>query len=361
MALRIPAKRLLVRCPNWVGDAVMSMPTLRCLRRNYPSAEITLLLRPYVRPVYEHAPYVDDVVEIEGSIRTVRRLRKRKFDLAVLLVHSFHSAMLVRAIGARRRVGYSRGDQGLLLSDPLSYERKGLKWALIPKVDLYAHITEYLGCKGWQDKRQELFHSWAERKTMQGLLKRKGADPARPLICLCPGAAYGASKYWVSDRFAEVADALCDRLNAHCVVIASPDEFAAVEEIRAAMVNPLLSFEEGEMDLGLLKPLVAASSLMVTTDTGPRHYAVALDVPVAVLMGPTDPRKTDSDYDKTVILRQEVPCGPCYKRECPKDHRCMEQITAQDVLGACDSLLERTPAQPWGDKIAALDEANGEY
>jgi len=337
----IRAERILVRGPNWVGDAVMATPFLRCLRRNYPEARITLLVRPYVRQVFQHNPSFDEMAVLANVVSTVRRLRPRGFDLAVLMVHSFHGALLARLVGARRRVGYTRGDQALLLTDPLLAPRDGLKWALVPKLELYAGLARHLGCQGWEDQRQELFFSRSERLTVEGLLRAKGVEPDRPLVAICPGAGYGTSKYWYSERFAAVADALARRHGAVCYATAAPGESAVVEEIAAAMRAPLVRFAEDEMDLGLLKPLVAATSLMIATDSGPRHYAVAFDVPVVVLMGPTDPRKTASGYERTLILRQDVACGPCYRRVCPTDHRCMERITIEQVLAAADALMGR--------------------
>ena len=353
MSLRYPAETVLVRCPNWVGDAVMATPTLRCLRRNYPQARVTLLVRPYVRQVYEDGPWFDEIAEWRGFLSCFRALRGRKFDLAVLLVHSFDSALLTRVIGAARRVGYTRGDQGFLLTDAIPWPRENGKRLRVPKVDLYAGLTDYLGCEGCADKRQELFYNASQTAAIAETLRRKGAAPDQPLVTIVPGAAFGPSKHWLPRNFAAVADALAEKLHASVAAIASPEEADIVQAIRSLMKSPLISFDEGEMDLGLLKPLVAASSLMVTTDTGPRHYAAAFNVPVVVLMGPTDPRNTASDYARTIILRHDLECAPCHKGKCPKDHKCMELITVDEVLGACDDLLKRgsRPASParWRD------------
>lgn len=365
MGLKYPADTLLIRCPNWVGDAVMTTPTLRCLRRNYPQARITLLVRRYVRQVYEDGPWFDEILEWRGFLSCYRALRGRKFDLAVLLVHSFDSALLARLIGAAHRVGYTRGDQGFLLSDPMPWPRENRKrrtpgFARVPKVDLYAGITDYLGCEGCADRRQELFYNPSQAGIVAETLRRKGAAPDKPLVTIVPGAAFGASKHWSSENFAAVGDALAEKLGASVAVIASPHETDIVKAICASMTSPLISFDEGEMDLSLLKPLVASSSLMVTTDTGPRHYAVAFNVPVVVLMGPTDPKNTDSDYSRTTILRHDLECAPCHRRKCPKDHKCMALITVDEVLAACDDLLGRFgPAASWEARLTTDDRRMG--
>jgi ADP-heptose:LPS heptosyltransferase len=102
---------------------------------------------------------------------------------------------------------------------------------------------------------------------------------------------------------------------------------------------PIINTANDHIDLELLKPLIKRCNLLVTNDTGPRHYAVALDVPVVVIMGPTDPRYTSANLDKTVVIRTEVECSPCHKKICPTDHRCMTQITPWMVFEAGGKLL----------------------
>jgi heptosyltransferase-2 len=102
-----------------------------------------------------------------------------------------------------------------------------------------------------------------------------------------------------------------------------------------------LTFREGEVPFGALKAIVRRCALMICNDTGPRHVAIAYNVPTVVLMGPTDPRVTHSSYPKALILRQDVPCGPCYLRQCPTDHRCMKMITPEMVIDAAKELLGR--------------------
>ena len=97
------------------------------------------------------------------------------------------------------------------------------------------------------------------------------------------------------------------------------------------------------VNLELLKPLIQRCQLLVTNDTGPRHYAVAFDIPVVVIMGPTDPRYTNANLEKTIVLRRETECSPCHLKECTLDHRCMTEITPELVLQAGKQLLqERT-------------------
>ena len=339
-----------MRCPNWVGDAVMATPAIRCIRRNYPSAEITLLLRPYVRDIYGSMPWVDHIIELDdggnrnifGFVQTGFLLRRRKFDLVILLTHSFSSALLARLSGAPVRIGYTRGDTGLLLTQPIPWPRDEQGRRIpVPKVELYMSICARIGCEATDDARQALFYSDEEYGTALSLLRARGADIDRPLVGLVPGAAFGSSKYWDSRAFARVADALTEKYSCDVVIVASRAERAIADEIARLARHPVLTLDDSRLSLGVIKPLIAMCCLLITTDTGPRHLGTAFNVPTVVLMGSTDPRNTDSDYEKTIIVRKDVPCGPCHLRKCPTDHRCMKLITPEEVVQAAEQLLAR--------------------
>jgi len=346
MPLKYQADRILVRCPNWVGDAVMATPALRCMRRNYKALE--------------HAPWFDRAIEYRpprgrGPVGWVRdaagllslalRLRRERFDMALLLTPSFRAALIARLSGARRRVANSHGDQSWLLTDALPWPREDGKRVPLPKVEAYMRLCEHLGCEGVEDRKQELFFSDADARRADELLRSAGADPDEPIFGLAPGAAYGPSKLWNSRKFAEVGDAIAEKRGWRAALLCGPGEDALGDEISAAMARPPLRFDPVEFSLDALKPMVSRCRLLVATDSGVRHFGVAFGTPTVVIMGPTDPRHTQSDYADTVILRQDVPCGPCHLRVCPRDHECMERISAGMVVDAAERLLARIAAQ----------------
>ena len=355
MALKYAADRILIRCPNWVGDVVMATPALRCMRRNYPHARIVLMVRPYVRKILEGGPWFDEIIECEAQPRrgplgwatgaraylsVLRRLRRERFDLALLLTHSIRSALMIWLSGAKYRVANTHGDQAWLLTDALPWPREGGKRAPLPKVEAYMRLCEHLGCEGTEDRRQELFFDAETEGRAEEMIRRKGGDPDA-LFGIAPGASYGSSKFWSATKFAEVADALTEKHGWQGALLCGPTEQALAEQIAAAMTHRAIRFDPAEFGLDVLKPIVSRCRLLVTTDTGPRHFGVAFGVPTVVIMGPTHPRHTESDYEKTVILRRDVPCGPCHLRQCPRDHLCMELITAEMVIEAAEKLLAR--------------------
>ena len=336
--MKLPARRILVRCPNWVGDTVMATPALRCLRENYPAARIVLLLRPYVREVVEAAPWFDEVIEIPRGgeqigprawAALVRRLRSERFDLAMVLPNSFRAALLAAAAGVRRRVGYVRDARRLLLTHPIERPTERGRFKPTYMGEFYLNLCEHLGCVA-RDRRPQVFTTPDDDAQAESVLPRGGG----PLVLVAPGASFGASKHWPSERFAEVADRLIRIWDAQIAITGSRSEAPLAQAIAAAMKGSATDLTEVG-SLGLLKSLTARCDLVLTVDSGTRHVAVALGVPTVVLMGPTHPGYTATPYESGEVIRADVDCAPCQRRRCPTDHRCMLEITPQQVFRAC--------------------------
>jgi len=151
--------RILISIPNWVGDVVMATPALRAIRRRYPDARITHIMRPYVAEVLAGTGFADEIVFWPGSdggrqssISLIRHLRDRRFDLAVLLTNSFRSALTMWVARVTRRVGYARDGRGWMLTDRLTAPRVRGRYVPIPALDYYNQIARYLGCDEVSDR-----------------------------------------------------------------------------------------------------------------------------------------------------------------------------------------------------------------
>ena len=339
-------RKIAVFCPNWVGDVVMATPTFECLRQNFPEARIIAFIRKYARGVINDGPWFDQIVEchdktLKGFIRVVRTIRRLKPDLAIVLPNSFRSALLARLGGAGQIFGYRRGGRIMLLSDGPSPRRNGNAWLPIPMTEYYLEICRWLQLKMPENPKPRLYFSETLQSQSDMLLERYGIAPHEMVIGLNPGAKFGSSKCWPPDYFAALADLLAETWNCKLLLFIGPGEADLGHSIadlsRAAIINT----GPDSVDLSLLKPLIKRCQLLVTNDTGPRHYAVAFDVPVVVIMGPTDPRYTDANLDKTVILRQQLACSPCHDKTCSLDHECMTGIAPRDVLQGSQRLLEK--------------------
>lgn len=339
---------VLVFCPNWVGDVVMATPVFKCLRQNYPDARIIGLIRGYAKGVVEDAPWFDQLIEMNdktwrGFVRLVFQIRRLKGQIAVVLPHTFRSALLARLGGARRIYGYRRNGRSTLITDGPRPLRDGGRIRPVPMVDYYLEICRRLQLTIDRDTKPRLFIARSLQERGNRLLERYGIGPDDMVIGLNPGAQYGASKCWPPEHFARLAELLEQRWNCRLLLFIGPGEESIGDEIvqlsRAAIINT----GPDQVDLALLKPLIQRCRLLVTNDTGPRHYAVAFDIPVVVIMGPTDPRYTHANLEKTRVLRQELDCSPCHLKECPLEHSCMRDITPQDVLQAAEQLVQEKP------------------
>jgi lipopolysaccharide heptosyltransferase II len=355
-------KRILVVQPSWVGDAVMATPTLRALRERYPEAHISYLCRRYVKAMYTGLPYADRVITYrtgktksktsKGMLKVATRLRKGKFDTAILLTNSFKTALLCKFVGIKRIIGYDRDSRGFLLSDRLlPYKEKG-KFVPSPMVHYYLGLTHYLGSRS-RDIRMELRVTPAERQRAQQVLVRCGLDAdlekphdkgQGPLVMINAGAQYGAAKCWLPEHFAAVADRLIQDHSATILLSGTPKERRIMDAIQRHMRHAAVDLTGKGLTLGALKELVRRCDLMVTNDTGPRHIAAAFGVPVVTIFGPTHPEWTEISFDLERKVQTKVFCGPCQKKVCPLDHRCMTQITPDKVYATALELLDAKPA-----------------
>jgi heptosyltransferase-2 len=346
-------KRLLVVMPNWVGDVVMATPTLRALRKLLPQTHITALLRSSVRGVLQGCPWVDKIITSRPARKGVlvdgrtdnplvlsRRLAARKFDAAVLLTNSFRSALVVRMAGIPKRIGYDRDGRGMLLTDRLIPVRTKGKLIPVSTLDYYLGVAQYMGAMK-PDPTMQLFASSRDKAQADKILNAAGyaKDDPRPLVILNPGANYGDAKIWEAGRFAQVATKLVNDFGAAVAVTGSPKERAILDQVIKNAKAPVIDLSKLGVDLGSLKAIIQRAKLLITNDTGPRHYALALGVPVVVVYGPTNPAWTDIHTSLETKVLVPVECGPCQKKKCPltgtaKELQCMRKVTAEMVLEA---------------------------
>ncbi len=338
-------RRILVRCPNWVGDLVMAGPALRALRAGFPGAQITLQLKPSLAGIVAGAPWHDRLAPLHtygrergfrGTWRAAAALRREGFDLGVLLPNSFSSAWLLRLGGVGRILGYARNARTRLLTDRVPPPREHGRIVPVPMTRYYLDLVARLGCP--VDRSDlELFVTPEEDAEIDALRRRLDLTGARPLVAITPGASFGASKMWPPERFAEAADALLARHGGVACLFPGPGEEETSERVAKRMRQPVRIAPV--IGLGALKAAIARSDLLITNDSGARHLAAAFRIPHVVVMGPTDPRYTNMNLDHAVVLRRDVPCGPCHLKVCPLDHRCMTLITPADVVAAAESAL----------------------
>jgi heptosyltransferase-2 len=346
--------KIAVFWPNWIGDAVMATPAVRALQDHFPGAEILSVLKPYVAGVLEGNPALARQIHLDSRGPWSRRwpavawrLRRERVDLAVLFANTFRSALAARLGGCRRRVGFARHGRSLLLTDRL-YPYRGPDGRLVPwpVIEDYNRLVEYLGCPS-AGFRMGLFTTAADEAAAESVWQQAGLAKSPEVICLNPGAAFGSAKHWPADYFATLARDLADRRGSGVLLLCGPAERDLARRIAALANRPgIHALSDHPLSLGLTKACVRRCDLLITTDSGPRHFAAAFDVPVVTLFGPTHITWTETYYPKAVHLQKQVDCGPCQLRVCPLDHRCMTLLTPREVFQAAGELLGRFPRQP---------------
>jgi len=342
---QIPSQTILVACPNWVGDVVMATPTFECIRKNYPTARIIGLIRQYAGGVVEDGPWFNDLIKvndktIRGVIQAACRIRRLNPDMAFVLPNSFRSALIARFGGAKKIYGYRRNGRSFLMSGGPLPLRENKRFIPRPMADYYLEICRWLNLTTPVQSRPRLYMSDAVQEKGRRFLKRYCISKDDTVIGMNPGAQFGSSKCWPPAHFARLAELLSQRWNCKILLFIGPGEEDVGIKILKLSHAKIINTGPDKVDLALLKPLIQRCRLLVTNDTGPRHYAVAFDIPVVVIMGPTDPRYTQVNLEKTIVLRRETECSPCHLKECTLDHRCMTGISPEAVLQAGKQLLQ---------------------
>jgi heptosyltransferase-2 len=341
--------------PNWVGDAVMSTPALRALRKNYGArAHLTGILRPHIADVLAGTPWLDELIffdrhsadPLHHTAAVQRKLRDKQFDAVVLLTNSLRSAAMAWRCGAPVRAGYVRYGRGLLLTHKLYAPRRGFSWLPTPAIDLYLQVAYALGCE-LEPPTLELATSPADEAAADHIWRKWQLPLGKQVVVLNSGGAYGAAKAWPNESFAQLARRLVTDQNLAVLVVCGPSERDLARQIVEAAGHPrVVSLADEPVSIGLTKACIRRSRLLVTTDSGPRFFGVAFGLPVISLFGPTDARWTRTHEAREVSLHHEVPCGPCGKRTCPLGHHeCMRLLSVERVYRAVFDQLSAGQSQ----------------
>ncbi len=345
--------RILIRGTNWVGDAVMSVPAMREIRRLFPRAHISLLVRPWVRGVYSAAEFIDEVLiydmngehrGILGRHRLVLSLKPRAFDSAILLQNAFDAAALAWWARIPCRVGYARDARGFLLTHRVTVDPEVKK---VHQAYYYLGLLSgmrWIGQRLWEDPdyrlRIDLGVCDSDRAGARNLLRRHGIEAGEVLIGLNAGASYGGAKRWLPDRFARVAEHLAVSQRARVILLGSKMEEPIALDVAARMATPCLNLV-GRTSLGLLMGVLRECSLLITNDSGPMHLAAALGVPQVAIFGSTSEIATGPVSDVAEVVKNPVDCSPCFLRECPIDFRCMTGVSVARVIEAAERAMAR--------------------
>jgi heptosyltransferase-2 len=334
--------------PNWIGDAVMATPALRALRERFKEAEIVGVLRPLISDALAGLDLFNRIIEhdLRGSNREargwrfVRRLKSEQFDLGVLFPNSLRSAVVARMAGIKRRVGFARDGRSFLLTDSLEPKPRAVP---NPVLDEYLQLAKHLDCDVTNRATQAAVLPEDERELARFWRAYPSDWTARGVFCLNPGGAFGSAKHWPSENFADLARSIVDHLGRTVLVLCGPAEREEARRIvHMASRDRVVSFADFRTSVGLTKAAIRSAEMLITTDSGPRHFAQPFGIPVVTIFGPTHQQWSDTSDSHAVHLQIKVDCGPCQRRTCPlKHHRCMEELSSEWAFDAVIAQLLR--------------------
>jgi heptosyltransferase-2 len=345
------SQKILIRGVNWIGDAVLTIPAIHAVRKTFPDAHISLLVRPWVADIFKASPDIDEIILYEdrykgitGKLRLAKALKAENFSIAILLQNAFDAALITWLAGIPERIGYDTDFRRLLLTKavPLSKD-------ILTRHQVYYYLNIINGTGAAPvETMPHLSLTHEEREKAKRTLGSFNATQ-RPLIGINPGATYGSAKRWPPERFAELIIHIIDTLNGKVILFGSRSELDTSHEIintiaaRSSHISDYPSHVlnmAGKTGLRELAALISECDTFVTNDSGPMHMASALFVPTVAIFGSTNRKTTGPFGQGHRIVSKNLPCAPCMKRECPEGHlKCMTEISADEVFDAVKDLL----------------------
>ena len=330
---------IIVLAREHIGDLVCTTPALRSLRRLYPQAHIAVEVGERAVCVLENNPHVNELIPrptrqgLTGKWNFIRLLRKRKFDLAVILDDSTDMPLTVWLGGAHRRVGLVRKKRfARLLTDQVPYDKNAHEM-----IDNFRNVVGYLG-GDISDPRPEVFPTPEEKAAVDKMLCEAGVKENERLIGLIPATSV-SSRNWLPERFAELGNLISGWPEVRLLLLPGPGDRARVETILAGMQTPPIVL--WKTTVIQQAEIQSRCALLVSGNTGPMHLACATGTPVIALIGLEDPKDYGPEYiPGNVVIRKVSGCPGCTWTKCIRQNECMRLITAEEVARVAETLLK---------------------
>lgn len=341
--------KILIVGPAWVGDMVMAQSLFISLRQQHPAATIDVLAPAWCAALLARMPEVNRALPLaigHGEFGLGKRLALGRelctagYDQAIVLPNSFKSALIPLFARIPLRTGWRGEARGWLLNDCRRLDQS----AYPLMVQRFAALAYPAGAVPQQ--QPPVPRLTVDATVQQAVLQKLGLHQDKPVLALCPGAEYGPSKQWPEAHYAAVAAQYL--LQGYQVwLLGSARDRDVGEGIRSAAATTGCRNLCGETTLGEAVDLLAAATAVVSNDSGLMHVAAALNRPLVVVYGSTSAGFTPPLADSVRILSLQLPCSPCFERQCPLGHlNCLKQLHPSRVTGALAELL--TQVSPAG-------------
>ena len=360
---QIQTRRILVRGTNWLGDAVMTTPALLRLREKFPGAHITLLTPEKLCDLWLHHPAVNEIIPFapgENVFSVGRKLCAGKFNLALIFPNSPRSAIETWLAGIPQRIGCARPWRNFFLTNAIAPRADAIKMRkrsvaeiqqliAVPtqnsklktqnlsshQIHEYLHLVAALGANP-EPLPPTLFVTPDE---IEAVKRKFGLEKiTQPIFGLNAGAEYGPAKRWPIEKFIAAACEIQQRTNCVWLLFGGKADVPIANQIEPTQNSKLKIHNlTGQTSLRELMALLKLCRVLLTNDSGPMHVAAALGTPVVVPFGSTSPELTGPGLpgdQRHRLLKSDAPCSPCFRRKCPIDFRCMNDITVERVVAA---------------------------
>lgn len=331
--------KIVIRMPNWLGDAVMALPAIEQIREHYRAARITAMCLTSIEPLLKDVKAIDSIMPFVKPSGWLHRrqhsdiiapLAAEAFDLGVLFTNSLSSSWWFWRAGVKKRIGFGGQGRSLLLTDVVALPKDAQQ---MHQVQLYKELLRPLNiCPS--NSKPHLEVSEEELATAREELIQCGWDGSSGLIGINPAAAFGPAKCWLPERFEQLTMKLIDETRFTMVYFGDASSKTRVDQICSRFSDRVVNLA-GKTTLRQMICTIAICDLFLSNDSGPMHIAAAENVALVALFGSTsDIRTSPCGQGKIKIIHKHVECSPCYKRVCPIDFRCMKRIEVEEVYAA---------------------------
>lgn len=347
-----PYKNILVNALVNLGDVVLTTSAIALLKKAYPDARITILVKPVVRQAVDNNPLIDEVIvfkykakdnSLGKMVEMVKEIKRHHFDLSISFDRKLRPALLCWLAGIPTRVGPSK-----VFDDKLSR----VTWLYTDVIQIKHDLNAVLQAETYQtivreftgltDHAEPVFARItpaAEQKATELLARLPQAEKK---IALCVKGTF-ALKTWPKEYFVQVVNELAKRYQAAFFIVGAPGDREYADEVIAAMSQPVLNFC-GETTLVDLAAIISKADLLITVDTGATHIAATTGAKMITMYGCTSPDRWHPINKNARVLTSREQCCPCTVRadECPSNPKpkCLWNITPQQVLAESYTLLE---------------------
>ncbi|MCJ7674204.1 MAG: lipopolysaccharide heptosyltransferase I, partial [Sedimentisphaerales bacterium] len=344
--LRSTAKNILIIKPSSLGDIILTLPALSALRRSFPDAKISWLIRPEFAPLLDNHPHLDNIIPFDRKylgkawynprafaalLSLIHKLRRSKFDLVLDLQGLFRTASLAWLSGCKKRFGMTTAREfaHIFYTHKLAQDK-----SCIHLVDYYLKIAQAAGAA---DLSVEFILNTdrAAADSVHRLLTEQKINPDNYAV-IVPGSAH-SDKCWPVERFAALAEKISSQFGFSIVATGTKAEKSTIEALQRKTGVRLTNLA-GLTNLRELTALIKSARLVVSNDTGPGHIAAALGVPVVLIFGRSNPARV-APYGRSHCVAAVEPDGRGFNADSKDPKHDIKAITVDEVYQkVCEQL-----------------------